>query len=71
MRKNGYNVNIHYIPIHLQPYYKKLGFKKGMYPVAEKYYNETLSIPIFPDLKKKEQINIIKLIKNSFKNLYV
>ena len=68
MRKNGYYVNIHYIPIHLQPYYKRLGFKKGMYPLAEKYYNETLSIPIYPDLTKKNQLKIINLIKKTLKN---
>ena len=68
LRKHGYYVNIHYIPIHLQPYYKKLGFKKGMFPMAEKYYNQTLSIPIFPDFKKKDQINLIKIIKKTVKN---
>tara|TARA_B100000470_G_C19781786_1_gene387996 strand:- start:317 stop:1465 length:1149 start_codon:yes stop_codon:yes gene_type:complete len=67
MRKNGFFVNIHYIPIHLQPYYKKLGFKKGMFPVAEKYYKEALSIPIYPNLIKKNQLKIISIIKNILK----
>ena len=42
--------NVHYIPIHLQPYYKKLGYKLGDYPNAELYYDTCLTIPIYPNL---------------------
>ena len=63
MRKNGLFVNLHYIPIHLHPFYKKLGFKTGMFPVAEKYYKEAISIPIFPNLKIKQQKKIVNIIK--------
>ena len=64
LRKEGYFVNIHYIPIHLHPYYKKLGFKKGMFPNSEKYYEEAISLPIYPGLSKSHQLNIIKIINN-------
>ena len=64
LRKEGYFVNIHYIPIHLHPYYKKLGFKKGMFPNSEKYYEEAISLPIYPSLSKSHQLNIIKIINN-------
>ena len=46
-------VNLHYKPIHLNPYYKKLGFKKGDFPVAENYGKRAISLPLYFDLKKK------------------
>ena len=55
-----------YIPVHLQPYYlKKYGFKNGDFPLAEKYYENCLSIPIFPGLKKKEIIYTISQINKT------
>ncbi len=50
LRENGIGVNLHYIPIHLQPYYKNLGFQKGDFPNAESFYNEAISLPIFPTI---------------------
>jgi UDP-4-amino-4,6-dideoxy-N-acetyl-beta-L-altrosamine transaminase len=50
MRKNNIGVNVHYIPIHLQPFYKRLNFKKGDFPVAEAYYDSAISIPLYPDI---------------------
>lgn len=50
LRAEGVGVHVHYIPIHLQPYYQALGFKEGQFPEAERYYSEALSLPIFPDL---------------------
>ena len=61
----NYNIGsqVLYIPVHLQPYYlKKYDFKNGDFPLAEKYYENCLSIPIFPDLKKKEIIYTISQI---------
>tara|TARA_S200000501_G_scaffold378327_1_gene440385 strand:+ start:3422 stop:4582 length:1161 start_codon:yes stop_codon:yes gene_type:complete len=63
LRKKRLGVNVHYIPIHFHPYFKKLGFKEGDFPNAEDYYNRTISIPMFPDLKEKELIAISKIIK--------
>ena len=64
LRKNGIGVNLHYIPIHTQPFYQKLGFNWGDFPNSESYYNEAISIPIFPGLKKSEQAEIIsKLVE--------
>ena len=48
-------VNLHYIPIHLHPYYRKLGFEEGMFPNAEKYFSEAISIPLYPNLSDKDQ----------------
>ena len=50
LRDEGVGAHVHYIPIHLQPYYQALGFKEEQFPEAERYYREALSLPIFPDL---------------------
>ena len=67
------NPQVHYIPIHLQPYYqKKYGFKEGDFEVSEDFYKKALSIPNYPSLKdhQVEEVSekIIKLIKS--KKLY-
>ena len=60
-------VNLHYMPLHLSPYFKKKGFKKGDYKNAEEYANSAISIPIFYDLKEKEILKISSFIKKFFK----
>jgi len=69
--KKKFNLQVHYIPIHLQPYYKKkFGFKKGDYPVVEKFYLKEVSLPIFYSLKKKDIYKVIHLI-NSFCKIFL
>lgn len=58
LRERGIGVNVHYIPVHTQPYYQNLGFKQGDFPNAEQYYAEAVSLPMFPDLTD-EQIQYI------------
>lgn len=58
LRELGIGVNVHYIPVHLQPYYQRMGFKKGDFPEAERFYSEAISIPLFFKLNDKE-INYI------------
>ncbi len=48
-------VNVHYIPVHTQPYYRALGFAVGNYPEAENYYAEAISLPMYPTLTNKQQ----------------
>lgn len=67
LQKNGISSNVHYIPIHRQPYFENLGFKEGDFPIAEKYFKETISIPIFPTLKSKLQKKIIRVLSNASK----
>ncbi len=55
MREKGVGVNVHYIPVHLQPYYSQLGFKEGDFPVAEDYYNRALTLPLYSGLTDTEQ----------------
>lgn len=61
---NGININIHYIPVYLQPYYFNLGFRRGHCPEAENYFREAISIPIYPDLSLSDQKKVIELILN-------
>lgn len=56
----GLNLQIHYIPVHTQPYYKDLGYKEGDYPIAEKYYEHCISLPLYPELTDADLDEIIK-----------
>ena len=62
LRNKGIGVNVHYIPIHLQPYYKSLGFKTGDYPNAENYYNRVISIPLFYDMTMNEHDKVVEAL---------
>lgn len=59
LRENGIGVNLHYIPVHLQPYYKKMGFKQGDFPHAEAYYSNAISIPMFHGMTYEQQDEVI------------
>jgi len=64
LRAENIGVHVHYIPLHLQPYYKKkFGYKKGDFPVAEDYYDRTLTLPIFPKMNDKDIDDVIKAVK--------
>ena len=62
MRNKQIGVNVHYIPIHMQPFYKKLGFKKGDFFEAETFYKQAISIPIYPDLSEEKQDFVVKTL---------
>ena len=59
LRERGIGVNLHYIPVHIQPYYKRMGFDWGDFPVAENYYQEAISIPIFHGMTDDQQNEVI------------
>jgi dTDP-4-amino-4,6-dideoxygalactose transaminase len=63
MRSNGIDVNLHYIPVYLQPYYQALGFKRGQCPEAEAYFKETMSIPMFPALTDGNLDKVVQVLK--------
>jgi len=64
LKAKGILTQVHYIPLHLQPYYQRtFGYKKGDFPKAEKYYSRCLSLPVFPKLTDKEQQKVIKTLK--------
>ena len=59
MRNAGIGVNVHYVPVHTQPYYRSMGFRFGQYPQAEKYYADALSLPLYFDLSTLEQATVV------------
>ena len=67
LRNKGIGVNVHYIPVHLHPFYKNLGFNKGDFPNSENYYDGAITIPMFTKLKKKEIKYVIQALKESIK----
>ena len=69
MRKNNIGIQLHYSPIHLQPYYRKLGFNYGDFPEAEKYGLNSFSIPVFTKLKEKDQYRIVNTLKNILEDI--
>jgi len=62
LRDNGIMVNLHYIPIHTQPYYQAMGFSWGDFPNAEKYYYEAISLPMYPKLNTQLQSKVINTL---------
>ena len=63
LREQGLGVNVHYIPVHLQPYYRKLGFRPGDFPVSESFYRSALSIPMYSGLCDEDQSKVIRAIQ--------
>ena len=63
IRKSGIGINLHYLPIHLQPYFKKLGFKKNYLKNSEDYSKEAISLPIYNDLTLKDQKKVVNTLK--------
>ncbi len=63
LHDNGIYAQVHYVPLHLMPYYQKLGNKKGDLPVVEEYYDHCLSLPMYPTLTDEEQQYVIDKVK--------
>lgn len=65
LREQGVGANLHYIPVHTQPYYQRLGFRVGAYPEAENYYAEAISLPLFPTLTEVEQDQVVVALRRA------
>jgi UDP-4-amino-4,6-dideoxy-N-acetyl-beta-L-altrosamine transaminase len=65
LRAKDIMVNLHYIPVHTQPYYQKMGFKQGDYPQAEQYYREAISIPMHVNLSDEDIFFVAKSIREA------
>jgi len=63
LREKRIGVNVHYIPVYIHPYYKKQGFEYGQYPEAENYYEEAISLPLYPSMNKDDQNYVIQSLK--------
>jgi dTDP-4-amino-4,6-dideoxygalactose transaminase len=65
MRERGIGVNVHYAPVHLQPYYRALGFAPGLCPEAEAYGEDALTLPLFPLMTENEQDQVVAALRES------
>ena len=63
LRKNGVGVGLHYIPVHLQPYYQKFGFKRGDFRNSEAYYSKAISLPLFHAMTFEQQDTVVSVLK--------
>ncbi len=72
LRNHGILVNLHYIPVYRHPYYQKLGFKVSDFPVAEAYYSEAISLPMYTTLTNEQQDTVVSTINKpiGFQNLF-
>ena len=62
--KENIGVNLHYIPVHIQPYYADMGFQYGDFPEAEQYYSEAISLPMYPNLSAEDQDRVVGVLKS-------
>ena len=62
LRAAGIGVNLHYIPVHTQPYFQDLGFKQGDFPEAERYYSEAISLPMYPCLTDQQLEKVVRTL---------
>lgn len=63
LRENGLGVNVHYIPVHTQPYYEKMGFRQGDFPNAETYYQRSISLPMYSGLRDEQQLQVVEVLQ--------
>lgn len=62
LRENGIGVNLHYIPVHTQPYYQAMGFIEGDFPESEHYYQEAISLPMFHGMTEAQQNTVVRVV---------
>jgi dTDP-4-amino-4,6-dideoxygalactose transaminase len=65
MRRSGVGVNVHYMPVHLQPYYRARGWTEGHCPEAERHGREAISLPLYPGLRDDEQQRVIDVLRSA------
>jgi len=63
LREHGIGVNLHYIPVPAQPYYERMGFRKGDFPEGERYYSEAISLPLYPTMSTAQQDEVIDVLQ--------
>lgn len=62
--EKGIGVNVHYIPVHLHPYYTAMGFQQGDFPESEEYYSEAISLPMYPNLSEEDQDKVVGVLSS-------
>ncbi len=68
LRAQGIGVNVHYIPVHRQPYFERMGFKAGDFPQAESYYAEAISLPMYPALSDRQQSEVVAALAKAIES---
>jgi len=63
LRARGIGVSLHYMPVHLQPYYRRFGFAPGVCPEAERYAGEALTLPLYPTLEARQQDAVVGALR--------
>ena len=63
MKSKGVTLNLHYIPVHLQPYYQARGFEEGNFPVSERYYEDAFTLPLYYELTNEQQDTVVSALK--------
>ena len=69
LRTAGIGVQLHYSPVHLQPYYRAMGFAEGQFPEAESYASSAISLPLFPGLNEEQQQQVAAAISQKLSTL--
>jgi len=63
LRAEKIGVNVHYMPLHLHPFYQReFGYKKGDYPKAERYYERAITLPVFPKMSDEDVVDVIEAV---------
>ena len=65
LREQGIGVNLHYIPVHLQPFYQAMGFCNGDFPQAERYYQQAISLPMYHTLTEEQQDSVVQAVTDA------
>lgn len=66
LHEAGIGAGVHYIPVHTQPYYQRMGFCEGDFPEAEKYYRRAITLPLFPVLTEEQQDQVVRCLQSFF-----
>jgi UDP-4-amino-4,6-dideoxy-N-acetyl-beta-L-altrosamine transaminase len=69
LKEKGLGVQVHYIPVYLQPFYESLGYKKGLCPVAEDFYQSEISVPLYPSMEEEDINSVINQVTETFQKL--
>ena len=62
LQKENIGVNVHYLPVYMHPYYKSIGYKEGICPIAEDLYNKMITLPLFPSMTDKDVEDVITAV---------
>ena len=68
LNERGIGVNVHYIPVYYHPYYRQLGYNKGLCPRAEELYESIITLPLFPRMEKEDVEYVISNVKEVIQN---